>query len=58
MVLFCGLFLGYVVEKISVLFTNLLQCLSKQLWDVRNVMSPLKEFTGHTKGNDTCRIFF
>lgn len=22
----------------------------KQLWDMRNVMSPVKEFVGHTKG--------
>lgn len=23
----------------------------KQLWDMRNIMSPVKEFVGHTKGN-------
>lgn len=25
-----------------------------QLWDMRNIISPIKEFSGHTRGNGTC----
>lgn len=25
-----------------------------QLWDMRNTISPIKEFVGHTRGNGTC----
>jgi len=24
-----------------------------QLWDMRNTMTPVKEFVGHTRGNDS-----
>lgn len=24
-----------------------------QLWDMRNVMTPIREFVGHTRGNDS-----
>lgn len=29
-----------------------------QLWDMRNVMSPVKEFVGHTKGNTTGKMIY
>lgn len=28
-----------------------------QLWDMRNIMSPVKEFVGHTKGN-MCNMIY